>query len=247
MAKPVIGILGNLFRHPQAAYKAQMTYVNSAYCNAVRDNGGIPFMIPVMGGEEDLDTLLGFCDGLLFPGGDDVDPALYGEDPSPFLGNINRSMDSFWIRAEKLAEERNMPVLGICRGMQLINVARGGSLYQDISLLEGTRQMHTQQQNRDYPIHRVAIHGDSRLKGILEKEEIYTNTLHHQCVRKEGKDLIVTAWAGDKVPEAMESADGRLILVQWHPEELTNSVPEMNELFKDLVERSKGYRERAAD
>ena len=246
MKKPVIGILGNLFRNPQSAYNAQMTYVNSAYCNAVRDNGGIPFMIPVMGKEEDLDMLLCFCDGLLFPGGDDVDPALFGEDPSPTLGNINRTMDKFWIRAEKLAEEKAMPVLGICRGMQLVNVARGGSLYQDISLMEGKRQMHTQKQNRDYPIHKVIIRDDSLLEGILGKKEIYTNTLHHQCVNRAGKDLTVTAWAGDKVPEAMESVDGRLMLVQWHPEELTQTVAEMNGLFKDLVERSRRYRERTA-
>lgn len=135
-----------------------------------------------------------------------------------------------------------MPVLGICRGMQLVNVARGGSLYQDISLMEGTRQMHTQRQNRDYPIHKVVIRSGSRLSKILGQEEIFTNTLHHQCVNGPGKDLLITAWTGDKVPEAMESLDGRVILVQWHPEELTKTVPEMNEIFKDLVERSGTYR-----
>lgn len=244
MEKPVIGILGNLYRQPQSVYAARMTYVNSAYCNAVRENGGIPFMLPVMGGEEDLQALLSLCDGLLFPGGDDADPVFYGEDPSVFLGNINREMDAFWIMAENMAEKKAMPVLGICRGMQMVNVARGGSLYQDISMMEGKHLLHAQKQNRDYPMHKVRIQPGSALEGLLGTGEIYTNTLHHQCVKQLGKDLTVTAWAGDGVAEAMESGDRRILLVQWHPEELTRSVPRMNEIFRDFAERSSKYKSR---
>lgn len=244
MERPVIGILGNLFRQPQSAFAAQMTYVNSAYCNAVRDNGGIPFLIPVMGGGEDLRTLLNLCDGLLFPGGDDGDPFFYGEDPSAYLGNINRNMDRFWILAEQTAEEMQMPVLGICRGMQMVNVARGGSLYQDISLMEGEHQLHAQKQNRDYPMHRVKIQENTALSDILGVKEIYTNTLHHQCVKQPGRDLFETAWAGDGVAEAMESRDRRILLVQWHPEELTETVPEMKGIFRDFSRRCLEYKNR---
>ena len=238
MGKPVIGVLGNLFKNPIVSVAAQMTYANSAYLNAVRSNGGTPFLIPVMGGEEDLDSLLDFCDGLLFPGGEDVDPKLFGEPPHPSIGSVNESMDRFWVMAEKKAEERNLPVLGICRGMQLINVARGGNLYQDISLMPGTRELHGQKQNRDYPVHKVKVEEGTELRRILGAGEIYTNTLHHQCVNQAGRDLRVTACAEDGVPEAMETKDGRVILVQWHPEELVVSVPAMNGLFGDLVRKA---------
>lgn len=242
VGRPVIGVLGNLYTHGHSAYAAQMTYANSAYLNAVRENGGIPFVIPAVGTEEELDRLLSFCDGLLFPGGEDVDPKLFGEEPHPSIGSVNEQMDRFWILAEKKAEELRLPVLGICRGMQLINVARGGSLWQDISLFRADHQLHAQKQERSYPIHQVRIEEGSRLSKILGEAAVYTNTLHHQCVRIPGRDLAVTAWAIDGVAEAMESPEGRIVLVQWHPEELTGSVPKMNRLFSDLVQKAQKRR-----
>ncbi|HJG83653.1 MAG TPA: gamma-glutamyl-gamma-aminobutyrate hydrolase family protein [Lacrimispora saccharolytica] len=242
MERPVIGVLGNLYTHTHSAYAAQMTYANSAYLNAVSENGGIPFVIPAVGTEEELERLLSFCDGLLFPGGEDVDPKLFGEEPHPSIGSVNEQMDRFWILAEKKAEERKLPVLGICRGMQLVNVARGGSLWQDISLYRADHQLHAQKQERSYPIHQVRIEKGSRLSKILGEETVYTNTLHHQCVRLPGRDLAVTAWAVDGVAEAMESPEGRIVLVQWHPEELTRSVPKMNGLFSDLVRKAQRHR-----
>lgn len=238
MNQTVIGVMGNLYRNSNSAVSAQMTYVNSTYLNAVRENGGIPFMIPAVGTEAELDILLSLCNGLLFPGGEDVDPKLFGEPPHPSIGAVNEEMDRFWMLAWKKAKERKLPVLGICRGMQLINLAEGGGLWQDISLFKEDHQLHAQKQNRDYPIHKVIIEENSRLRRLLEVSEIYTNTLHHQCIRGEGRDLRITAWSQDGVAEAMESPDGRVILVQWHPEELVRTVPVMNRLFRNLAAMS---------
>ena len=111
MERPAIGVLGNLYTHTHSAYAAQMTYANSAYLNAVSENGGIPFVIPAVATEEELERLLSFCDGLLFPGGEDVDPKLFGEEPHPSIGSVNEQMDRFWILAEKKAEERKLRTL----------------------------------------------------------------------------------------------------------------------------------------
>ena len=131
-----------------------------------------------------------------------------------------------------------MPVLGICRGLQLVNVAFGGSLYQDLSYMNPDHMLHSQKQNRDYLIHQVTIDADSHLASILGKEPVYTNTLHHQCVKEPGKGLKITAHTADGIPEAMETANGQFILVQWHPEELQNSEPRLRGLFKDLIEKA---------
>lgn len=240
MSGPVIGVLGNLYRNPNSAVAAGMTYANSAYLNAVREGGGIPVIIPAQGTEEELGALVSLCDGLLFPGGEDVDPKLYGEAPHPSIGAVNEQMDRTWILAEKMAQERGLPVLGICRGMQLVNVARSGSLWQDISLFKAAHELHVQRQNRDYPIHRVTIEKETELYQTIGETHVYTNTLHHQCVKAAGMDLVVTAHAEDGVPEAMESRDGRIILVQWHPEELLHTVPVMRRLFENLVKKSAG-------
>ena len=131
-----------------------------------------------------------------------------------------------------------MPVLGICRGLQLVNVAFGGSLYQDLSYMNPDHMLHSQKQNRDQLIHQVSVDADSYLASVLGTGSVYTNTMHHQCVKTPGEGLKITARTADGIPEAMETADGQFILVQWHPEELQDSEPRMRGLFKDLVEKA---------
>lgn len=238
MKKPVIGILGSTCIRNSIGGTVASAFVNEAYCRGIILNGGIPFIIPSMIKREDLPRLIDMCDGLLFPGGDDVDPHLYGEEIHMLCGVVNRQEDELWIEAEHIAENRNLPVLGICRGMQLVNVARGGSLYQDLSEFRCEHLLHKQQQERDYLIHEVSIREDSLLGKVLGTERIFTNTMHHQCVKKAAEDLIVSACTSDSIPEAMESKDGRIILVQWHPEELLFSEPRMNKLFGWLVDKA---------
>ena len=238
MTKPIIGILGMRTVDASGHVPVMRDFTNSAYCIAVQRGGGIPLVIPAATTEDDLDRLLACCQGLLLPGGFDVDPALYGEDPTPALGTIDIQTDRLWIAALRCACELRLPVLGICRGLQLANVALGGSLYQDLAQLDPAHLLHTQTQNRDYLMHRVDIDAGSRVAQILGTTSIYTNTMHHQCAKDPGEGLTVTARTADGVPEAMESADGRIILVQWHPEELLDSEPRMLGLFADLVQRA---------
>lgn len=238
MTKPIIGILGARMTNTGGPVPVMADYANHSYCAAIERAGGLPFLLPVPETPSDSDPLLALCDGILLPGGLDVDPRYYKEDPLPVLGIIDAPMDAFWIHAVEYAIQKSIPLFGICRGLQLANVALGGSLYQDITLKTPHPMLHTQRQNRDYLMHHVSIQPDSRLAALLGTTSIYTNTMHHQCVKVPGKNLFVTAQTNDGIPEAMESPDGAILLVQWHPEELLISEPRMLALFKDLVERA---------
>lgn len=240
MDRPVIGILGMRTIDASGNVPVMRDFINAAYCAAVQRGGGIPLLIPATTGIDDVDRLLACCQGLLLPGGIDVDPRLYHEDPLPVLGDVDLQTDRLWIAACTKALELGLPVLGICRGLQLANVALGGSLHQDLSLANPHHLLHAQKQGRDYPMHRIEIDAESRLTQILGTTSLFTNTLHHQCVKDAGRGLTIVARTSDGIPEALESLDGRIILVQWHPEELLDSEPRMLGLFADLVQRAQG-------
>ena len=239
MSKPIIGILSARTYHPSAGpIPVLAEYVNRSYCAGVEKGGGIPLILPVTSHKDEMERLLSLCQGLLLPGGLDVDPCFYGEDPLPVIGTIDHETDLFSIWAVQTAVDRGMPILGICRGLQLANVALGGSLYQDLTLKTGTHILHAQRQERDSLIHEVTIKPGCRVAALLGTESIRTNTMHHQCAKDPGRGLAVTAQTKDGIPEAMESADGQIILVQWHPEELLESEPRMLALFSDLITRA---------
>lgn len=240
MDKPIIGLLGIRMLDTSGPVPVVRDFINATYCECVIRAGGIPVLVPATTRPEDVANALAVCHGLVLPGGPDVDPRLYGEDPIPVLGTVDVQVDELWAAALHCAMERGLPVLGVCRGMQLANVALGGSLYQDVTLMRGDCQLHAQRQARDYPLHRVEIDEGSHLARILGTTSVFTNTMHHQCVREPGEGLRVVARTADGVPEAAETADGGIILVQWHPEELLESVPCMRALFENLVERSRG-------
>ncbi|MDN0054802.1 gamma-glutamyl-gamma-aminobutyrate hydrolase family protein [Collinsella ihumii] len=240
MDRPVIGILGMRTIDASGNVPVMRDFTNAAYCAAVQRGGGIPLLIPATTGIDDVDRLLACCQGLLLPGGIDVDPRLYHEDPLPVLGEVDLQTDRLWMTACMRALELGLPILGICRGLQLVNVALGGSLYQDLAYANPQHLLHAQKQNRDYLMHRIDIDAASRVARILGTTSLYTNTLHHQCVKEAGRGLTVIARTSDGIPEALESADGQIVLVQWHPEELLESEPRMLGLFTDLVERAQG-------
>ena len=239
MDKPIIGLLGIRILDTSGPVPVVRDFINATYCESVARAGGIPVLVPATTRPEDVADALAVCQGLVLPGGLDVDPRLYGEDPLPVLGTVDVQVDELWAAALRCAMERGLPVLGICRGMQLANVALGGSLYQDVTLMRPDCQLHTQRQARDYPLHRVEVEKDSHLARILGTTSVFTNTMHHQCVREPGEGLRVVARTADGVPEAAETADGSIVLVQWHPEELLESVPCMAGLFTDLVDRAR--------
>lgn len=241
MAKPIIAVMGLNMLDTGAVVPVKREFTNVAYCRAIVRAGGVPVLIPTEVSPDEVACALDACQALLLPGGPDVDPRLYGEDPHRLLGPVDAAVDRLWAAALEEANRRAMPVLGICRGLQLACAAMGGSLHQDLDEADPGHLLHRQQQDRGYPIHRVDIEADSRLAAILGTTEIYTNSMHHQCVKSSGEGLRAIARTADGITEACESADGRIILVQWHPEEMLETDPRMLSLFTDLVERARTF------
>ena len=240
MGNPIIGVFADTMGCNKGGFgDVTRQYINAAYISAVEDAGAVPFIIPVSNDLEKTKKLIDLCDGLLFPGGEDIDPGYYGENPHKNLGEIRPEVDKFLFHSLLYALEQRKPALGICKGMQMMVVATGGSLYQDIySQREEETFLHCQSGRRTYGVHQVQIDKDSRLFQILETGQIATNSMHHQSVRTLGKGLRLSAHTEDGIVEAVESLDGRLIGVQWHPEEMVPESGAMKRLFKNLVQRA---------
>ena len=240
MGNPIIGVFADTMSCNKGGFgDVTRQYINAAYISAVEDAGAVPFIIPVSNDLEKTKKLIDLCDGLLFPGGEDIDPGYYGENPHKNLGETRPEVDKFLFHSLLYALEQRKPALGICKGMQMMVVATGGSLYQDIySQREEETFLHCQSGRRTYGVHQVQIDKDSRLFQILETGQIATNSMHHQSVRTLGKGLRLSAHTEDGIVEAVESLDGRLIGVQWHPEEMVPESGAMKRLFKNLVQRA---------
>ena len=240
MGNPIIGVFADTMSCNKGGFgDVTRHYINAAYISAVEDAGAVPFIIPVSSDLEKTKKLIDLCDGLLFPGGEDIDPSYYGENPHKNLGEIRPEVDKFLFHSLLYALDQRKPALGICKGMQMMVVAAGGSLYQDIySQREEETFLHCQSGRRTYGVHQVQIDKDSRLFQILETEQIATNSMHHQSVRTLGKGLRCSAHTEDGIVEAVESPDGRLIGVQWHPEEMVPESEAMKRLFQNLVLRA---------
>ncbi len=175
-------------------------------------------------------------DGLLLPGGWDVDPALYGEEADAKVGDIDPELDETEIRLFKDARGREIPVLGICRGQQVINVAMGGSLIQH---LEGHE---VRAYGRKHLAHTAAVDPESELGQAAEGKDIQVNSLHHQAVRSVAPGLRQTATGDDGTIEGLETDDGLVVAVQCHPEELTGDLPWASKLFERFVARARARR-----
>ena len=175
-------------------------------------------------------------DGLLLPGGWDVDPARYGEKPDPKVGDIDPELDETEIRLFKLAREEQIPVLGICRGQQVINVAMGGTLLQH---LEGHE---VRAYGRKHIAHTAEVDPASELGQAAEGGQIKVNSLHHQAVRSVAPGLRQTATGDDGTIEGLETDDGLVVAVQCHPEELTGDLPWATKLFERFVARARASR-----
>ena len=174
-------------------------------------------------------------DGLLLPGGWDVDPARYGEKPDTKIGDIDPELDETEIRLFNEARHQKIPVLGLCRGQQVINVAMGGSLIQH---LEGHE---ARAFGRKHLAHAVAVDPASELGQAAEGPQIQVNSLHHQAVRSVAQGLRQTATGDDGTIEGLESDDGLIVAVQCHPEELTGELPWARSLFERFIGRARGH------
>ena len=218
VTKKIFGISANVSL--KNAYGVQCTSVSCDYIQAIQLAGGVPIMLPPLTDEVDLKSQLDLLDVLVISGGEDVDPVHYGEEPSPLLGEVSAERDAFELQLVRLAYERNIPVFGICRGLQVMNVAFGGSLYQDVSELEDPIS-HLQQTSRHEVSHHIVIDETSLLYHIFQKKEIHINSFHHQGIKQLAPVLRANCFSTDGLIEGIEGIDqGRapLIGVQWHPE-----------------------------
>lgn len=216
--------------------------VSGTYIEAVIKAGGIPVIIPVMTDSEVLRDIVKNLDGVVMIGGDDVNPSYYKENAIPKVNEIDSVRDVYDLTLLKLVTDRNIPVLSICRGVQVINVAFGGTLYQDIPFqLKDKSINHKQKEPREKATHAVAISKDSKLYGILGESELSINSYHHQSVKKVAPGFKVAATATDGVIEAIEAYPDRAILgVQWHPEaQVRAGDTTMLKLFRHIVSEAK--------
>jgi putative glutamine amidotransferase len=228
---PRIGITCNL--------KENENTLNTAYVRAVVSTGAIPLLLPVCARQYFWHEMLGTLDGLVLSGGGDPDAYLYGEDASPAQGEVQPQRDAMELYLARRALQDGIPLLGICRGAQMMAVAAGGTLHQDLSGVEQVQ--HDQLAPRSYPIHRIKIRQGSVLYRVVGREQIRVNSLHHQAVKRPGT-LTVSAVAPDGVTEAVEMPGHPFALgVQWHPEWLTSRHVHARLLFAALRDAARLY------
>ena len=229
---PLIGISTDI--------SPKRTAVNTAYVQSVILSGGIPYMIPVTDNVEILRQIVSQLDGIVFTGGEDIQPIYYGDLPYEKLEEVSPARDTFDLMVLKMAADRNIPILGICRGLQLMNVAFGGTLYQDLPTQHPSSVNHRQEESGTTPTHPISIIKESKLAEITGQEVLQVNTFHHQAIRKLAPGFKITAWAPDSIAEAIEAYPIRqMIGVQFHPEIFTAAGDTtMHKLFKFLVNKA---------
>lgn len=239
--KPLIGISCS---HPGNNSTTRLTYSNS-----VIRTGGTPMLIPITTDSIVLNDILNRIDGIIMIGGEDIHPSYYGEEPIPQLGSVDSIRDIYDIALIKMAHSKNIPMLGICRGEQLINVAFGGNLYQDIPTQHpDTTVNHRQKEPSSVPTHLVRFEAGSSIANIVGLSEMMTNTHHHQAVKEAAPGFKISAWSTDSIPEAIESTQEYPIWgLQFHPEALTVEGDGVSaRFFQFLIKKADIYRKAKA-
>ena len=213
------------------------------YMHAIQAAGGIPVLIPLTLENDDIKELCNRVDGLVIPGGGDIDPTIYGGDPEGKVYGVTPERDRVEVAVAKQVVEDDRPLLAICRGHQVLNVAMGGTLYEDIldQMPGGEKHAFFDHPKRDHTPHSVEISEGSWLAEIMgANKEQPVNSLHHQAIRDLGSQLIVTAVAPDGVIEGIEVVDHRFAVgVQWHPEEMQANDADMANLFRAFIHACK--------
>ena len=209
-----------------------------SYLEAIVAAGGVPVMIPLGLSDDDLQVAIQQMDGILLPGGGDIEPTVYQGRRHQTVSGIDKDRDRVEMTVARTAVAQQKPLLAICRGMQVLNVALGGSLWEDVELLmpEAMHHEFVHTHPRNYLAHNVSIEPDSFLARQLGRTETAVNSLHHQGVRRLATDLRATAFAPDGLIEGVEVSDHPFAVgVQWHPENLIHNAPHMLGLFQGLV------------
>jgi putative glutamine amidotransferase len=233
--KPVIGILTNILTIETGILTGnQRVYVNRDYIQAIVQSGGIPLLLPVVPEPEVIRKQIESVDALLISGGQDIDPQHYGEDHLPQLQEMCAERDHYEMEAIRYAFSRQRPILGICRGLQVLNVAFGGSLYQDIGHYFPLSLDHAQKSATDR--HHVTLEKNSKLHRILGVESLQINSFHHQSTKAIAPGFAVNARASDGIIEGIEKEDSHFVMgVQWHPEMMIHQDCLMLKLFNAFI------------
>lgn len=237
MKRPVIGIGTDILTSDDGARERAFSY--TTYVEAVTRAGGIPLLIPPVG--DAAAEVLQRVDGVVLTGGADCDPAIYGEEPHPSVVRMDERRQSSDLAIARAAAASGLPILGICLGMQMVCVARGGTLIQDLPSVDPALARH--KANGPEPSrHPVEVRGGTRLAAILGAGAHEVNSTHHQAIRSPGDGLSVTATAPDGVIEAIEESSDRFQMgVQWHPEQMGGEKAG-DAIFEALVEAARSWR-----
>ncbi len=240
--RPLIGIPGQ--SRSSSRYRRYCGEVS--YCRAVERAGGLPLLLPLVDDEAVLETMRRL-DGLLLAGGGDVDPVHFGQPRLHTVAGVDEARDRVELLVTREAIRKGVPLLAICRGIQVLNVAMGGTLYQDIEAeIVGAMRHNFADSPRDCAAHEVSVLPSSKLSMILGATRFHVNSFHHQAIRQVATGLRVTARSADDIVEAVETDDGTFALgVQWHPEGLLDTDPRMLRIFAALVSAASGHSEHA--
>lgn len=228
--KPIIGVV------PLFDDEKDSIWMLPAYLDAVTKAGGVPITFPLEGEKEDIERVCDMCDGFLFTGGHDVDPQMYGAYKSYFCGDTNASRDNLEKIIFDYAVAHDKSIFGICRGIQIINVLCGGTLYQDLPTEHSSDETHVMKPPYHIPCHNVDIMDGTFLSALYNEKEIAVNSYHHQAVKKLGEGLAVMARSKDGLVEAVQMQGKKFIVaVQWHPEFSYKYDKKANDLFIEFI------------
>ena len=242
-ARPLIGVTTSEVRRkkdakplPEGDLRQPEVVLGMTYSRAVEEAGGVPVVLPPLE-DPDVAPLVDQLAGVCVSGGPDIDPSFYDAEPHPKLGPVEPWLDAFELAVVRRADALGIPVLGICRGCQVLNVARGGTLHQHVPDVSDGSVAHRQTDSGRETTHDVRIEPGSRLAAIVGPEALDVNAFHHQAVNRLGRGLRAVAWADDGIVEAIEG-DGFYLGVQWHVETLVH-FPRHLRLFETLVEAAR--------
>lgn len=239
MPRPVIGITCSRSvegRWSDYSLGHYMEFAYDAYSQAVLNCGGAPLLVPISQNRHSLSAVCRTLDGVILSGGPDINPRFYGSEPHHGLKDVDEAQDEMEIELTRQALTAGVPILGICRGLQVLNVAMGGNLYQDIPQQVAAAINHCPRADRSIATHNVQIESGTRLHAILKRRALWVNSKHHQAVKEPAPGLVVSAVASDGIVEALEDPRQRFVLaIQWHPEGMWHKDLSAKRLFKALI------------
>jgi putative glutamine amidotransferase len=240
---PLIGVTTSATSDEDGGAAPPRAHINQAYVRAVQGAGGVPVLLPPYLDDPGRDALWERLDGLVLTGGGDIDPARFDQPRHQTVAGVSEARDRLELELTERALAEGLPLLAICRGLQVLNVALGGSLHQHLPAAYPARDLaHQQKAPRDQPTHDVKVMVErTRLGAVVGAAELQVNSFHHQAINRLGRGLRQVAWAPDEVIEGvdMPQARGLVLAVQWHPEDLIDHDSAARNLFAALVEAAR--------